>query len=195
MLTALLLVVQAALPADSVLTVVLANGTPDEAATQVQLERLLAEHDVGPWRFTSEVVIDRSALPHSHPRLTLHTRHLRDDDLLLSTYLHEQIHWFVADRDSAASAAVQDLRQLFPTTPIGYPEGGPDETSNYYHLLVIYLEDRANRALLGELRARQVLEFWAHDHYTWLYRAVRDRGREVGRVVRDHGLDPTHPVR
>ena len=188
LLSLLIVALQTALPADSTLTIVLAHGTPAEVQTRVQLERLLAEHDTSPWQFTSEVVIDASAIPHSHPRLTLHTRHLRDDDLLLSTYLHEQLHWFLSERDSAADAAVRDLRRLFPTTPVGHPEGGSDETSNYHHLLVIYLEDRANRTLLGELRAHQILEFWANDHYTWIYQTVRDRGVEIGRVVRDHGL-------
>lgn len=185
---ALVLALQVAAPSDSILSITLATNTPAEAQTKAQLERLLAAHNVRPWQFTSVVRIDAAAIPFSHPVLTLSTRHLRDDELLLSTYLHEQGHWFLDRHDSAGAAAVQDLRLLFPTIPLGYPEGGADETGNYYHLIVIYLEDRANRMVQGELRASQILEFWATDHYTWLYRAVRDRNGEIGAIVRKHGL-------
>ena len=41
----------------------------------------------------------------SHPVLTLHTRHRRDDDLLLSTFLHEQLHW----QDGAAIVLHREL--------------------------------------------------------------------------------------
>jgi len=190
---ALALALQVATPGDSTLVITMANNSPSEAQAKAQLERLLTTYDTRPWQFTSTVRIDAAAIPHSHPQLTLSTRHLRDDELLLSTYLHEQLHWFLDQHDSAGAAAVADLRQLFPTIPVGFPEGGTDETGNYYHLIVIYLEDRANRIVQGELRARQILDFWATDHDTWLYRAIRDRGREIGEVVRKHGL--LYPMR
>jgi hypothetical protein len=59
----------------------------------VQGMRFLDKYDLTPWLFTRAVVIDDDATPHSHPVLTLHTRHLRDDLLLLSTFIHEQSHW------------------------------------------------------------------------------------------------------
>jgi hypothetical protein len=185
---ALLLALQSPIPTDSVLAITTATNTVSELQTKAQLERLLTTFDPRPWQFTSRVVIDASAIPFSHPRLTLSTRHVRDDELLLSTYLHEQLHWYLARHDSAGAAAVRELRQLFPSIPTGYPEGGSDETGNYYHLIVIYLEDRANRLVQGELRAQQIMSFWAGDHYTWLYRAVRDRNRAIGEIVRKHGL-------
>ncbi len=185
---ALVLALQVATPTDSVLTITPVANTRTEVQTKVQLERLLATHRTGPWQLTATIRIDDTAIPHSHPVLTLSTRHLRDDELLLSTYLHEQLHWFLDRNRSAKEAAVRELRTMFPSIPIGYPEGGGDDDGNYAHLIVIYLEDRANRIVQGELRARQVMEFWASDHYTWLYRTVRDRNREIGEVVRRHGL-------
>lgn len=44
------------------------------------------------------------------------------------------------------------------------------EDSTYLHLLVNTLEYRADKELLGELKARQVMDFWATDHHTWVYR-------------------------
>lgn len=186
--TALVLALQLAAAPDSVLVITTANDTPTERQTKAQLERILAAHETKPWQFTHRVVIEDNVIPSSHPRLTLSTRHLRDDELLLSTYLHEQLHWFVTRNDSAAAAAVRELRVLFPSIPIGYPEGGSSEEGNYYHLIVVYLEDRANWLVQGELKAQQVMNFWANDHYTWIYRAVRDRNREISQILQRHGL-------
>lgn len=189
-LAAILLVVQASVPAkpQPPLSISLAHNSLSEQLTKVQLERLVATYDLGRWQFTPAIVIDDTTIPHSHPVLTLHTRHRKDDELLLSTYVHEQLHWFVAQHDSGTTGAMADLRRMFPEIPVGYPEGSSDQEGNYVHLIVIYLEDQANRLLLGELRAQQVMTFWSTDHYTWLYRTVAQRNRDIGGVLRAHGL-------
>ena len=171
--------------------VTLAQNSRAEAQTKEQLERLLRTYDLSKWIFTRTVVIDeKTNIPHSHPRLTLNTRHLKDDELLLSTFVHEQAHWFVSSREKEAEEALKELRALFPKVPAGHPEGARDERSSYTHLIVIYLEYRALRELLGELRARQVMEFWTHDHYTWIYKTVLARPRDIGNIAFKHNLVP-----
>jgi hypothetical protein len=178
------------------ITITLAQNSPAEARTKEQLERLLKTYDLSKWIFTRSVVIDeKTAIPHSHPRLTLNTRHLLDDELLLSTFVHEQAHWLVGAREKEAEAAVKELRALFPKVPVGGPEGAMDERSSYTHLVVIYIEYRALRELLGELRARQVMEFWTHDHYTWIYKTVLERPRDVGQIAFKHNLVPMAPTK
>jgi hypothetical protein len=172
------------------LEIALAHGSEAEKATKEQLERIVAGYGASSWFFTRKIASDERALPHSHPVLTLHTRHANDDELLLSTFIHEQLHWYLAGNKSRAEAAVRALRSIYPEIPIGFPLGSSDSESNYYHLLVIFLEYRANRALLGELRARQVMEFWARDHYTWLYSTVMEQEQQIGRIVREYGLIP-----
>jgi hypothetical protein len=173
------------------LAISLTHADAKERATQSQLERLLSQYDLTPWIFTTSVRIDEDAIPHSHPILTLHTRHLKDDDLLLSTFVHEQAHWFFDQHKSEAEKAVSELRKLYPSIPVGFPEGSNDADGNYEHLIVIYLEYEADRILLGELRAAQVMAFWSQDHYTWLYRNVlRDRAR-LRELVQKYHLDPT----
>lgn len=172
------------------LTVSLKHGDAAEQQTQRQLERLLLQYDLTPWIFTTSIVIDEDAIPHSHPILTLHTRHLLDDDLLLSTFIHEQAHWFFAQHHDDAAKAVSELRKLYPTIPVGFPEGSNDAEGNYEHLIVIYLEYEADRRLLGELRTWQIMSFWSQDHYTWLYRTVlRDKGR-LRELVRKFHMEP-----
>jgi hypothetical protein len=166
----------------------LAHGQPEEQATQAQLERLLATYDLERWLFTRRVRVEGGTIPHSHPVLTMSARHLKDDELLLATFLHEQIHWHVEAHPEAMRAAEADLRKLYPKVPVGYPEGADSETSTYRHLVVCFLEIEAIEQLLGELRARQVLDFWAEDHYTWVYREIRTQRSALAKVIRDHRL-------
>ena len=169
-------------------SITLKQGTAGEAATREQLHRLLANYDLSPWLHTKAVVIDAQAIPFSHPVLTLHTRHTKDDELLLSTFVHEQLHWFLTERKEQTDQAIGDLRKAFPNAPAGGRAGARDEYSTYLHLLVCFLEQDAVSHLLGELKAKQVMEFWATDHYTWVYRQVLDRGPEIASVLRARQL-------
>ena len=91
----------------------LANDTKDEQQTKEQLQRLLASYDLKKWIVTKSILIDEKAIPHSHPVLTLSTRHLKDDELLLSTFVHEQMHWFVIQDQERLSAAIKSFNPCF----------------------------------------------------------------------------------
>jgi hypothetical protein len=166
-----------------------AHNSAAELDTRSQLEHLISLHDLSHWTFTHQVVIDQQAIPHSHPVLTLHTRHLKQDDELLSTYLHEQLHWYLAAHAEATEAARHDLMKLYPTVPSGYPEGAQDTDSTYLHLMVCYLEQQADLEVLGEQRTAAVMRFWADDHYKWVYRTVLKDGPQIEAVLKRHGLD------
>src|SRR5215470_415547 len=145
---------------------------------------------LSPWIYTKSIVIDERAIPFSHPVLTLHTRHLTDDELLLSTFVHEQFHWFLAEQPEATEQAIADLRTVFPRVPTGGREGGRNEYSTYLHLLVCYLEQWAGLQTLGELKAKRVMDFWATDHYIWVYQTVIGRSRDIDQIMRDRKLIP-----
>lgn len=192
-----LLLPQAATPAAPAsppipIEIELKKGSPEEVRTRDQLQRLLREHDLGRWIFTRKVVIDGSPnlIPHSHPVLTLSTRHLKDDDLLLSTFVHEQLHWYLTDNHERAQPALQELRKLYPDAPSGFPLGGNDQESTYSHLIVCYWEIRAVREVIGELRAFQAGQFWAQDHYMWIYGKVMGEGYKIGPLLQKHGVVP-----
>ena len=165
----------------------------NELKTKDQLLRLIDTYDLSDskWIFTRDIIIDTKAIPHSHPVLTLSTRHIKDDELLLSTFVHEQAHRFLSDeKPKERDAAVEELKELFPKVPVGFPKGGKNEFSTYQHLLVCYLEYRAMRELLGELKAKQVMDFWTTDHYTWIYKTVLKRTRDIGQIAFKHKLVP-----
>lgn len=174
----------------AVVSITTAHQSEREKRTAAQLERLLKTHDASAWAFTRTIVIDETEIPHSHPVLTLHARHLKDDELLLSTYLHEQLHWFLTAHPKEVQAAVADLRRLYPRIPVGFPQGSGDEAGNYEHLIVTCLEYLADQRLLGELRAQQVMQFWSTDHYTWIYRNLLRDDSKIRAIVKKHGLVP-----
>ena len=167
----------------------LKNNTGAELQTKEQLERLLASYDLAKYTITREVIIDEHSIPHSDPVLTLHTRHLHSDDQLLSTYVHEQLHWYLSAHREQMQSAVAELRKLYPKVPVGYPDGADDEFSTYVHLIVCYLEMKADRRLLGPDRADAVMKFWAGDHYRWDYRTVMDDEKTVAEVINRANLE------
>ena len=173
------------------LDITLKHGSPGEAQTRDQLQRLVAAFGLSPWIYTKSIVIDEQAIPFSHPVLTLHTRHLKDDELFVSTFVHEQFHWFLADKVDATNLAIGDLRKLFPSVPSGGTAGARDEYSTYLHLLVCYLEQQADVRIFGELKTKQIMDFWAGDHYTWVYKTVIDRSPDIGAILRSRKLVPS----
>ena len=98
------------------------DNDASELQTKSQLQKLLAQYDLSKFIFTIEIIIDRNTIPHSHPVLTLHTRHLKDAELLLSTFVHEQIHWFLTQHQEQTEQAVKELRTIFPKVPVGFPD-------------------------------------------------------------------------
>jgi hypothetical protein len=103
----------------------------------------------------------------------------------------KQFHWWASgNNDAATRQAIAELRAMFPKVPAGAPEGAVDENSSYLHLLVCYLEYRAMRELLGEFKSRQIMEFWATDHYTWIYKTVLAKPGEISAILFKYKLLP-----
>jgi hypothetical protein len=167
----------------------LAHGSEREIKTKAQLEHLLSFYNLRKYTFTYNVMIDERSIPHSHPVLTLHTRHLNSDDQLLSTYVHEQLHWYLDGHLPETLAAENNLRKLYPKVPVGYPDGADDEESTYLHLIVCYMEMEADRELIGAERTENVMKFWASDHYRWVYRTVLQDEARIGKVVAQEHLE------
>lgn len=151
------------------LEITLEHNSDAERATAEQLRKTIQKYKVDPWIYTRRINIDERSIPHSHPVLTLHTRHLGDEHGLLATFLHEQLHWLEEGNDHFRSA-MRSYAQAYPDAPSRGPEGARDLESTYRHLLVCDLELQAMTQLVGIERARQVLS--ANRHYTWIYERV-----------------------
>src|SRR5215813_10763632 len=109
------------------LEMTLAHGSAAEAQTRDELQKLLKQYDLADWVWTRKVIIERGAIPHSHPVLTLNTR---DEGLrLLSAFVHEQYHWFETEHPTQISSSMADLKKAYPRVPVGGRDGATDVDS------------------------------------------------------------------
>lgn len=177
------------------LKIALIKGTSPEQATKQQLLNLIQKYDISKWIYTDSIHVEdgMNVIPHSHPVLTLNTRHIKDDELLLATFIHEQFHWYLDLMPKESKAIYQELIKIFPQVPNTFPAANSDKESTYYHLVVCALEYISLKELLGELKARQLIDFWATDHYTWIYRTVLDQTQVINKVLKKHQLLPIQP--
>ena len=167
--------------------VIFNRETRKELAAKKHLLQLLEKYDLSRWTFTDTVAIEYGVIPHSHPVLTLHTRHLNDDLRLLSTLIHEQIHWFISEKSQDREKAIAELRTIFPVVPVGNPAGARNEYSTYLHLIVCYLEYEGMKELVGEKKARAIMRSWSH--YYWIYDMVVNQGSKIKSVIDKYNLN------
>ena len=164
----------------------LAKGTDREQRTKIRLQELLTKYDLKKYTFTNRVVIEEGATNHAFPVLTLNARFANASDDLVSSYIHEQLHWHLRERDAQQRSAVAELRRLYPKVPVGLPEGAESEDSTYGHLVDCYLEMIAVRNLLGPERTKVVVtnKPW----YTWIYGTVMADEERIASVVNRYQL-------
>jgi len=108
-------------------------------------------------------------------------------DELLSSYVHEQLHWRLRPRGASQQEAIAELRRMYPGAPIGLPEGAETAISTYGHLVDCYEEIQADRVLIGPERTSAVIA--NKGHYTRIYKTVLQDEARIAAVVRRHHLE------
>ena len=184
---ALLILATAVLSATQSVTINVKSGTERELRTKALLERVLQDYDLRKYTLTRKVMIDERAVNHAFPDLTLNARFADSEDELLSSYVHEQLHWHLRDRAPQMQRAVAELRQLYPRVPVGGADGAETEYSTYGHLVDCYLELQADRQLIGRERTSAVI---AHKgHYNWIYSTILKDEPKIAAVVAANQLE------
>lgn len=156
------------------------------------LAALRKRHDLSRFEYTRLVRIQPAGATHSHPILTLGTRFTQDEDLLLSTYLHEQMHWYLwrlggPDHDPVAPF-FDELVRRYPMAPTRLPEGGRNYEQTYLHLVVCRLELAATAELIGRERASAIADaVWG---YRWIYRTVLEDWDTLGTLLEANDILP-----
>jgi hypothetical protein len=97
------------------ITIDLGRGTEREKQTKQTLEQVLAMYDLKKYTFTRRVIIEEGAINHAFPALTLNARFAAAPDELLTSYVHEQLHWHLRDRLPQQQAAIAELRKIYAT--------------------------------------------------------------------------------
>jgi hypothetical protein len=165
------------------------NGLPKEEQRKEQMERLAKQYDLKKYTITRDILIERGAMNHSHPTLTLNLGFLDNDDLALSAYVHEQAHWVLTDRNRFDKPSLfEDLHRAFPNLEIRVPEGDGELRSSYFHIAVCMLEWHAMEELVGPQRARKVIEWKQGDHYKAIYSIVLNQREQVEGVLNRQGV-------
>jgi hypothetical protein len=153
---------------------------------------LRRRHDLARYEYTRLVRIVPGSETFSHPVLTLGNRFAENEDLLLSTYLHEQMHWYLwllgtPDYDPVAPF-FDELVRRYPDAPIKLPEGARNYESTYLHLVVNWLEISAASEFIGRTRASTVADTqWGQ---RWIYRTVLKDWDRLGELYERHGIVP-----
>lgn len=169
-------------------------GHAEREAARIRdwLSALRKRHDLSRYEFTRIVQIVPGGPTFSHPILTLGTRFTETEDLLLATYLHEQMHWYLwrlggPDVDPIAPF-FDELVRRYPKAPIKLPEGARNYEQTYLHLVVCWLELAALAELIGRERAEALADTqWG---YRWIYRTVIKDWEDIERLLRSHKIIP-----
>lgn len=160
------------------------------ALTRQNLEQLIQVYDLNPVIFTREIQIESRVIPHSHPILTLNSRYAEQPNKILSSFVHEQLHWWGMKRKVAMDKAILDLKKLFPVLPkTGLAK---DENSTYLHLVICFLEYEAMIHYLNRKEANKILkDFIQKDKvYPWIYTQVYLKYKNIDGIVKKYRLSP-----
>ena len=151
------------------------------------LRALRRRHDLSRFEYTRIVRIVPGGDTFSHPMLTLGNRFAEHEDLLLSTYLHEQMHWYLwyldtPERDPVAPF-FDELVRRYPEAPTELPDGARSYESTYLHLVINWLEVAATSEFIGRVRACAVAGPTEHDavgaHHHGPYGHLAARARSL----------------
>ena len=122
------------------------------------LQALRRRHDLSRFEYTRVIRIVPGGDTFSHPILTLGNRFADNEDLLLSTYLHEQMHWYLwylgtPEKDPVAPF-FDELVRRYPEAPTELPDGARNYESTYLHLVINWLEVAATSEFIGRASRR-----------------------------------------
>jgi hypothetical protein len=164
----------------------------EAARVHDMLVALRRRHDLSRYEYTSVVRIMPGGDTFAHPVLTLGNRFAENEDLLLSTYLHEQMHWYLwylgtPDRDMVAPF-YDELVRRYPDAPIELPDGARNYDATYTHLVVNWLEIAATAEFIGRERAFAVAR--GTRSYRWIYRTVIKDWDLLGELYERYDIVP-----
>lgn len=162
------------------------SGDSREERIKEILQDLLTKYDLSRYDFTDKVHIKRLVTPHSHPVLTLNT-YTYNENSILSTYLHEQIHWFMSQNNQQVNEAIQDLRDRYPEVPVGGSEGAHDEHSTYLHLIICPIEYKLLKNFISDNAAKKVIE--ESNVYKWIYKTTIKDYESLMKIINKHLLN------
>lgn len=164
-----------------------AHGRGAEEAKQVLL-KLLDSYDLSDYIYTKKIEIESGVIPHSHPVLTLKAEEKDSPEILLGTFIHEQMHWYWIQNSPGRDIGPRvDFKLKYPSAPTQVPLGSGSADSTYQHIGVCWLEYQGLIRFLGDERANAVLS--EKSYYTWIYKTVLEDSAYIGTVMKKYNMD------
>jgi hypothetical protein len=164
------------------------NATGDEAEKAKDvLEKALNQYpSLGELIYTKKVNIESGILPHSTPILTLKAEEYRKPDVLLGTFIHQELerHWKAIGNKAAMR---KDLQEKYPTPPMQLPLSAENEADTYKELVLCGLEFQHLAKLIGEAKAKTA--FRHKTYYTWIYKTVAKDSEFFAATFKKYGMD------
>lgn len=151
--------------------------------TQQNLRQLEQVYDLKPFIFTRTINIDGQDTNHSHPVLTLNTRHAEAPTQLLASWLHEEFHWWSESNAAKLAPAFLELKKIYPTT----------NQMTQAHLFICYLEYRALDYYLGKKEAKKTIldKIKKDKSLAWSYGQALTRERNIKKILDQYQLLPS----
>lgn len=131
------------------------NNYPEELERVALLEYLVQKYKAP--GFTLDVVVEKGAVPHSHPVLTLNTRS-QSDLSVLKTLIHEQFHWWVQEHPRY-SECVEYLKTKYEDDG-EHNKSGKHPNSYWEHIIVCFNTRNYLKAILSNDEVEAVYGEW-----------------------------------
>jgi len=162
---------------------------PQTERAAMNLQQLVRQHKLLPFLFTKHVLVTSQGTCTSHPHLTISAPATTDAELLLGIFLHEQFHWYVAQRSSDLRDAVSRFSVLWPhfadLTP---PSGASTPSLTYIHLVVCQLEQLAMALLIGNDGAMRIRQ--RATRYLAVYESITTSANVIIAIIQSYNLLP-----
>lgn len=131
------------------------NNSPEEIERIKLLENLAKKYKIP--EFTSEVIVEKRIIPHSHPVLTLNTR--KQSDLsVLKTLIHEQFHWWDS-RHQNHDKCIAYLKTKYKDDG-EHNKSGKHPNSYWGHIIVCFNTRNYFKKILTEDEVKAIYEEW-----------------------------------
>ncbi len=164
------------------------NSSRSELHARDRIQNILERFDLSKYTFTQEIIIEDRAIPHSHPVLTLNSFPYNDENIILETFIHEQLHWYLESLPRKLAEAVTELKKQYPKAPWGFPLGCVDQNSTYEHLILCRLSHKIMRKLIGNDDASKVLYYLQNHHYLWVYETIQKDSEYLDSILDKYEL-------
>lgn len=169
----------------------LANKNKIEEQAAERLLKLLSRYEIDKILYTHTVLIETKAIPHSHPILTLNTFPYNDENIILVTFIHEQLHWYFDSLENdIKNSLISALKNKFPDAPWGEPVGCIDQISTYEHLVICHMAQVVLAEFVGNEAANKVLYYLQNHHYIWVHKKIEDEEVFLNDLIEKYKLDP-----